>query len=896
VKASRSPFWLCAYLALFVAVAIGSVLPTTRPATTAQAQSDYALALELFLVADGVYLSWQGQPAAPDGYRIERRIDATVEEVATLGAGESFGEYTDSAVNCDTRYVYRVIALFSASPEPQRPSSDYAITTPPCDAQGETPPPADPTDLVATATSETTINLSWADTSDNEEGFALERSPNGTSGWEEATYTEADATSADDGGLACNTTYFYRIASYSGDFLSGYSAIASATTLPCPLAGDLTIEVVQVLGQQFDLFVAGKDAAVLVNLPSASAVDPAQQQVVIKRDGATIATLQPQPSATPTTTLIFQCASRQACDYWRAGIYSFEATINGATVSKTNVKFQARRALRVLAVPVTASFGGEIKRVSVDSWKTAGTFMRDVYPVAPDTYEWKIGPELDVSDADVLNWPGRKKVWDALKNLQPKECRDLASRGPNCFDKIIGFLAERPSGLNGYTYGDPANIVAIQPSMIRTIAHEVGHNFDLGDEYNMSSGLYNCEVNPPPPSFVGTDRKRQVVGPYSCTDESVQPWTTNGSASRIIATTMRPFEVGGRGLLPDKGNFMGNLNDPSQAWVSPNAWRQIFTRLAPPAGPAQAAAVERVVLASGAIGADGSIVLDPWYTYESDTRPQSIVSPYQIQAIDTNGGVLARRRFELEFEPPDQLAPLDAAPFNVEVPFPVGTVAYRILNGTTELVTVPVSGNAPSVQITAPTASQDVSGVYTIRWTSGDGDGGQLFYDVEYSPSGNDEDWLVLASGLTANEWTEDFSALPGSPQARIRVTVTDGVQSSAATSAVFSVPPLAPEAYIYEPLDGETYSQDDIIVLDGDGYDYQDSWLFADESLAWSSDKDGELGNGPLLFVEGLSVGEHTITLRATNSLGVSTTAQARITITPASAGETIYLPVVRN
>src|SRR4051812_33658739 len=71
-----------------------------------------------------------------------------------------------------------------------------------------------------------------------------------------------------------------------------------------------SVVVVQALGNQSNKYVAGKDTGVLVNLNNATTVDPSSQQVEIKLGGNTVATLQPNPTDNPSTTLVFLCPNR----------------------------------------------------------------------------------------------------------------------------------------------------------------------------------------------------------------------------------------------------------------------------------------------------------------------------------------------------------------------------------------------------------------------------------------------------------------------------------------------------------------------------------------------------------------------------------------------------------
>ena len=120
----------------------------------------------------------------------------------------------------------------TSTPTPAPTPSPTATTTA-TPAPTPTPIPATPTNLVATAVSSSQINLSWTDNSNNETGFKVERSPNGTS-FSQIALRGANVTTFSNTGLAASTTYYYRVRAYNGSGNSAYSNIATATTLPAP--------------------------------------------------------------------------------------------------------------------------------------------------------------------------------------------------------------------------------------------------------------------------------------------------------------------------------------------------------------------------------------------------------------------------------------------------------------------------------------------------------------------------------------------------------------------------------------------------------------------------------------------------------------------------------------
>jgi acid phosphatase type 7 len=97
-------------------------------------------------------------------------------------------------------------------------------------------PPAAPTGLAATTVSSSQINLSWTDNANNENGFKVEQSTDGTN-FTQIAMLGSNAVSFSVTGLSASTTYVYRVASFNDAGNSAFSNTASATTSapPAPL-------------------------------------------------------------------------------------------------------------------------------------------------------------------------------------------------------------------------------------------------------------------------------------------------------------------------------------------------------------------------------------------------------------------------------------------------------------------------------------------------------------------------------------------------------------------------------------------------------------------------------------------------------------------------------------
>ena len=99
-------------------------------------------------------------------------------------------------------------------------------------------PPAAPGSLTATAVSSSRIDLSWADNSNNEEGFRIESCQgSGCTNFAQIATVGANVQTYSNTGLTAGVTYTYRVRAYNSGGSSTYSNTANATVL----SEDLTV-------------------------------------------------------------------------------------------------------------------------------------------------------------------------------------------------------------------------------------------------------------------------------------------------------------------------------------------------------------------------------------------------------------------------------------------------------------------------------------------------------------------------------------------------------------------------------------------------------------------------------------------------------------------------------
>lgn len=176
-----------------------------------------------------IELAWADNSDGESGFTIERSFDGEVwEEIAT--AGRNVTAYLDMGLQPDTSYFYRVRAMNASGYSPYSNTASATTMRAQSGGGGNHQPPAAPTNLAATSSSSSRIDVSWTDSSNNEDGFALERSRGASSRWQEIATIGRNHVGYLDTGLTADTSYSYRVRAYNFAGHSAYSNVASAKT------------------------------------------------------------------------------------------------------------------------------------------------------------------------------------------------------------------------------------------------------------------------------------------------------------------------------------------------------------------------------------------------------------------------------------------------------------------------------------------------------------------------------------------------------------------------------------------------------------------------------------------------------------------------------------------
>lgn len=187
------------------------------------------------LSSSAVALSWTDRSSDEEGFSLERcagsaaACDADPDAYRVIASlPPDHTTFTDEGVVADAVSSYRIRAFNAVG------FSEWSNTA---EVTRTLSPPAAPSDLTATAVSSgqgknksSSVDLSWIDNADDEDGFVVERcTGKGCTDFSPIVSVGANAQSYRDEEVARRTTYSYRVKATNGGVSSAWSNVATVT-------------------------------------------------------------------------------------------------------------------------------------------------------------------------------------------------------------------------------------------------------------------------------------------------------------------------------------------------------------------------------------------------------------------------------------------------------------------------------------------------------------------------------------------------------------------------------------------------------------------------------------------------------------------------------------------
>ncbi len=400
-------------------------------------------------------------------------------------------------------------------------------------------------------------------------------------------------------------------------------------------------------------------------------------------------------------------------------------------------------------------------------------------------------------------------------------------------------------------------LVASGPDAVRWngyyAGHEIGHMVGLGHpQQSIIAGLMPPQLGDPIPSY-----PRAQIGPNN---DSV-----NGFAYAYSNASGRwRYEVLRGSQWFDMMTYSKNPSWPIQ-WISDENYARIYRNLRLTAADRQQETQVGDFLAIfGSIAPTGDqaaiAFIERWP--ELMIMPDSTAGELSLRQYNGSGQLLSAVSFAAEEHGVWR-------PFELVVPAEAGVARLEIVRVSDALVLAEqmISANAPTVSV--PTAVLNGEAIQ-LTWTGADADGDTLRYDLFVSRDG--ELFAPVQFGLPNGRATVATADIGGGSLV-FRVVANDGVQTAAHDSAPLDVPARPPEIRGFDPACGFQLNWGQTANLTVDVRDPQDGLLPA-ANLQWQLNG-VTIGTGYWQsYVSELRAGENVATLQATNSDGLTTTA----------------------
>lgn len=436
---------------------------------------------------------------------------------------------------------------------------------------------------------------------------------------------------------------------------------------------------------------------------------------------------------------------------------------------------------------------GDRSQADFDSYLQMATgYLQAVLPIAPERLK-PISSRLPSTTAPYrLAGPQRKhtRLTRALWALDTQVAFTLAHPTADVFVAVVppgwfeGNMADPDDqAVLGHSFGLPGDIKLVLVEAIvgnkptgapMILAHEIGHVFGLGDEYQAGCTSFDCLGHMASPGL--WVEKRLPILP---------------DAGRRVYCLM--------------SGWVASPDTPAEPaveyWIEAGCYNRLLARQRV-VGQAAEEKARPAILATGMLDSAGQVTLGDWYTLPEAAISPLEPGPYRFVYRDAAGATLAEQPFDmgsasLVAQPAGTSTASgggspDVVPFVVTLPYVSQAALVTIEKDGVRLAERRVSAASPVVTLVSPNSGQVAARRVSVQWTAHDVDGDSLRYAVLYSGD-HGATWETLATGLTSQTYGWDVSQLALGSGYRLKVIATDGINTGECTSASFTISPAEP-------------------------------------------------------------------------------------------------------
>jgi uncharacterized protein (TIGR02145 family) len=175
-------------------------------------------------------LSWTYGDKNIEGFKLDRKVGNGEWQIAYMTCGKEIRFWSDTQVIPDPSitYYYRLYTFAGQYSSAMISSSSSSSQVP------------TPTNLQITQNSIVSVTLTWQYNSNGHEGFKIERKAEGGN-WEPLTALAANILTFQDNTFTLNTTIFYRLSAFVGQYNSTFAEKSFNSEIPSPTNLQLTV-------------------------------------------------------------------------------------------------------------------------------------------------------------------------------------------------------------------------------------------------------------------------------------------------------------------------------------------------------------------------------------------------------------------------------------------------------------------------------------------------------------------------------------------------------------------------------------------------------------------------------------------------------------------------------